>query len=430
MRSMAAGDLFIYAPVPVYRDAGTLYIERQAVNGLRLWSQHFSRVTVLMPEKNHDVPKGWIPVDMALADLPAVRLETVPSAFTPLQFLRAWRREHRRIGALVAEASYLSFAIGGLFGDWGAVCALEALRQRKRFAIWTDRVESDVLRKSRDWGDWKQRLKSRLYSRPMAWLERALISRAALGLFHGRETFDSYAGFSPNPQLVHDIHISGRDHIRTSALQKKLSGLGARPLRIVYAGRAEGMKGPGDWISVLERLAVLNIPFEAEWLGEGSCLAMMRNRVRRAGLEDQVRLPGFLEDHAEVRARLQRADVFLFCHKTAESPRCLIEALTGATPIVGYEGGYARDLIAGHGGGILVPQGDTERLAQTLSMLQGAPDTLATLMQSAHLEAAPFTDEKVFAHRCDLIRRYLAPSASRRGPGGPGGRILRVVAER
>ncbi|NKW78979.1 glycosyltransferase family 1 protein, partial [Rhodobacteraceae bacterium R_SAG7] len=59
MRSMAAGDLFIYAPVPVYRDAGTLYIERQAVNGLRLWSQHFSRVTVLMPEKNHDVPKGW-----------------------------------------------------------------------------------------------------------------------------------------------------------------------------------------------------------------------------------------------------------------------------------------------------------------------------------------------------------------------------------
>lgn len=129
-----------------------------------------------------------------------------------------------------------------------------------------------------------------------------------------------------------------------------------------------------------------------------------------------------------MRARLQRADVFLFCHKTAESPRCLIEALTSATPIVGYEGAYARDLIAGSGGGLLVPQGDTERLAQTLAVLSDERETLAMLMRRAHMEAAPFTDEKVFAHRCMLIRRYLAPT-SRTSGRGPGGRALRVAAE-
>ncbi|MBU3036176.1 glycosyltransferase [Tritonibacter mobilis] len=428
MRTAAVGHLFIYAPVPVYRDADALYVERQAVNGLRLWSRHFARVTVVMPEKNADVPKGWMPLAEALSELPDVRVETVPSAFSPQHFLRVWPRERRRLKALVAEADYLSFAIGGLFGDWGAVCALEALRLRKRFAIWTDRVESDVLLKSREWGDWKQRLKSRLYRRPMAWLERTLISRADLGLFHGKETYDAYAGFSRNPQLVHDIHIAGADHISDQALQVKLSELRQRPLRIVYAGRAEGMKGPADWISVLERLSVLNVPFEAEWLGDGSCLPMMRNRIRRAGLCDQARFPGFVENHADVRARLQRADVFLFCHKTAESPRCLIEALTSATPIVGYEGAYARDLIAGSGGGLLVPQGDTERLAQTLAVLSDERETLAMLMRRAHMEAAPFTDEKVFAHRCMLIRRYLAPT-SRTSGRGPGGRALRVAAE-
>ena len=119
MRTAAAGHLFIYAPVPVYRDADALYVERQAVNGLRLWSRHFARVTVVMPEKNTDAPKGWMPLAEALSELPDVRVETVPSAFSPQHFLRVWPRERRRLKALVAEADYLSFAIGGLFGDWG-----------------------------------------------------------------------------------------------------------------------------------------------------------------------------------------------------------------------------------------------------------------------------------------------------------------------
>ena len=426
-RTTAAGHLLIYAPVPVYREGTSLYIERQAVNGLRLWSEHFGRVTIVMPEKTAPRPQGWMLMSEALEPLPKVRVVTVPSAYGAQRFLYALPRQRRRLRKLIAEADYLSFAIGGLFGDWGAVCAVEALRLRRAFAIWTDRVESDVLRQTREWGGWKQQLKSRLYRRPMAWLERALISRADLGLFHGRETYDAYAAFSRNPQLVHDIHISGTEHISPAALQTKLSQLEQRPLQIVYAGRAEGMKGPEDWIDVLERLAALGIPFEAEWLGAGSCLQMMRDRVRRAGLSDKVRLPGFVEDHAEVRSRLQRADVFLFCHKTAESPRCLIEALTGATPIIGYEGAYAQDLVADHGGGVLVPRGDAAALAAVLADLSTKREGLARLMQNALADAAPYTDEKVFAHRCQLIRRYLAPVVRPPSDKGPSGRALGAV---
>ncbi|MCG7629174.1 glycosyltransferase [Epibacterium sp. MM17-32] len=417
--------MVLYAPVPVFRQGPDLYIERQAVNGLRLWARHFDQVTVVMPEKPGPHPEGWMPLAEAMAPLTGVRLETVPSAYSPLEFLRCWPHHHRRLRALIAQGDYLSFAIGGLFGDWGAVCAMEALRLGKRFAIWTDRVESDVLRQSREWGNWKQQLKSRLYRRPMAWLERALISRADLGLFHGRETFDAYARFSRNPQLVHDIHISDADHITLSRLRYKRAAVARRPLRIVYAGRAEGMKGPMDWLSVLERLAVLNVPFEAEWLGDGSCLAAMRARVLRAGLQDRVRLAGFVEDHAEVRARLQHADLFLFCHKTAESPRCLIEALTAGTPIMGYDGAYARDLISAHGGGVLVPRGESQALAHSVAALNADRCALGHLMTRAHADAAPFTDEKVFAHRSELIRTYLAP----RTPGtGPRRAKLRPVA--
>ena len=39
----------------------------------------------------------------------------------------------------------------------------------------------------------------------MAMLERAVIRRATLGLFHGRETYDAYAPHCRAPHVVHDI---------------------------------------------------------------------------------------------------------------------------------------------------------------------------------------------------------------------------------
>lgn len=46
--------LLIYAPVPVYRTDAGLFGERQAINGLRHWSDNFDAVTVIMPEEAAD----------------------------------------------------------------------------------------------------------------------------------------------------------------------------------------------------------------------------------------------------------------------------------------------------------------------------------------------------------------------------------------
>ena len=258
-------------------------------------------------------------------------------------------------------------------------------------------------------GTWRSRLRGRLYHRPMAWLERAVIRRADLGLFHGAETYQTYAGLCQNPHLVHDIHISERDHICQSEMQCKVAKAKAdRPLNLIYTGRADAMKGPIDWTTVLERLQVLGIPFKATWLGQGPVLARMKDRIRRAGLESCVRFPGFVEDHAQVLHYMRDADLFMFCHKTPESPRCLIEALTCGTPILGYEGAYARDVISAHGGGILVDRGDTEALARKVVKLDSDRKRLAKLMTQARADGAPFSDRRVFAHRADLLKRHLS----------------------
>ncbi len=405
------GRLLIYAPVPLYRFDGVLYVERQAINGLRLWATHFAEVVSMMPVQDAPPPVGWLPADDFKAALKHVRLEPLPTAYRPDQFLRSYRATRRRIGALIQQAEYLSFAIGGLFGDWGAVAGFEARRQKRRFAVWTDRVESEVVRQDMKDPSRRRRWRARLTYRPMKLLEHKVVSMAALGLFHGKDTFDAYSPYSSNPHLVHDIHIRAEDHIPGDQLLRKINDAGSGPLRIVYAGRADAMKGPLDWIAVLERLKVMGIEFRATWLGAGDELEQMRTRVTRAGFSDQVFLPGFVTEHDQVLEELRRAHVFMFCHKTPESPRCLIEALSNGTPIVGYDSSYAQDLISANSGGVLVPVNDVEKLTDEIAALAQDRTKTAQLIGHARADGEPFTDENVFEHRSHLIKDQLRPDA-------------------
>jgi len=412
MRDISSNDtLLIYAPVPLHRDAeGRLLVEAQAVNGLRLWARNFSRVIAMMPLSPAPALPGWIPVSQAGSSLDRVHLEPLPMAYRPDQFMRRFPATQRRIRGLISEARWLSFAIGGLFGDWGAVAGFTAHRMGRPFAVWTDRVESEVVRQGARSGPWRARLRARLTHRPMAALERAVIRRASLGLFHGKETYDTYAAFSRGPaEIVHDIHLGRGDHISAGRLDEKMAKAAQGPLRLVYVGRADPMKGPFDWIEVLERLSAMGIDFRARWLGEGSERAEMLAGTADAGLQSRVELPGFVASRAAILEELRSSHVFLFCHLTPESPRCLIEALASGCPLAGYASAYPRDLIASHGGGVLVDRGDTAALAAEIARLDADRPRLVQLIRAAASDGAPFTDEAVFEHRSDVIRHHLEP---------------------
>ena len=184
--------LLLYAPVPLYASAQGYLLEDQACNGLKLWADHFDHVIVMFPVAHGTPPPSWIPLKTAGVDLEHVEIVGLPTAYRPDHFLRHYAATRRQIGQLIDRAQYMSFAIGGLVGDWGAVAALEAHKKQRRFAVWADRVESEVVREeARSGKSFKARLKARLTHRPMAMLERALIRRATLGLWrqsfqHGR----------------------------------------------------------------------------------------------------------------------------------------------------------------------------------------------------------------------------------------------------
>ena len=103
---------------------------------------------------------------------------------------------------------------------------------------------------------------------------------------------------------------------------------------------------------------------------------------------------------------LRDADIFMFCHKTEESLRCLIEALKSGSPIVGYGSSYPRDL-AREGGGRFVGVGESDALGDLISELAG-PDrsVLASLMEAAAAAGSELDDVSVFRHRSELIRAH------------------------
>ena len=132
----------------------------------------------------------------------------------------------------------------------------------------------------------------------------------------------------------------------------------------------------------------------------------MKSKADELRVADRIDFAGFVNDRSRVLDSLRQADVLLFCHKTPESPRVLIESLISATPIVGYDGAFQRDLIEPHQGGRLVPVNDVDGLARELLQLHQERTALSALIEAAWLDGEPFNDVAVFAHRSELIKRY------------------------
>ncbi|WZO98600.1 glycosyltransferase [Isosphaeraceae bacterium EP7] len=415
MSSPDPGDsILLVLPIPFRRDLqGRLFLEAQACNGLRRWADHFGRVVAACPVAPMPVgdsaSERYLPLDSVVnpGHIDAVEL---PGAYTLRSFASQYRQTRTQLAGLIRRSGYLSFAIGGLFGDWAAVAALEADRQGRGFSVWTDRVEHKVTLgqhlDSRGLKRIYRGLKNRLVISPlMKALEHHVISRSALGLFHGRDCYEAYAPHCRSPHLVHDIHLGAEDRIPGAELAEKLArarmGL---PLRITYAGRATAMKGPLDWVRTLANLRDRGVAYKATWLGDGPMLPDMKQQVDALGLADLVEFRGFVSDREEILKALRASDLFLFCHKTPESPRCLIEALVAGTPIVGYTSHYAADLLEEQAGQLLVPLDDVDALASTVAGLDADRPRLARIMGRCDDLGSHFSDTEVFRHRSDLIR--------------------------
>lgn len=406
--------IFLVLPVPFRREGNVLLFESQACNGLERWAENFEEIELACPV----MPNVSFPGESStvlwqdlreLSCFNRIQFIELPWAFKLPHFLQNYLPIRQMFREKIQESRYLSFAIGGLVRDWASVACMEAMQLNRPYSVWTDRVEYEVIRQKSRTRALKSRLKNCLLTVPlMKHYHRYVISRSALGLFHGRDCYEAYAPYCSNPHIVHDVHLKPADKISATLLEQKIARiLAGEPLRIVYAGRAAEMKGPLDWIQVMSNLQQRGLKYQATWLGDGPLLPQMQRSVAEQDLSNSVETPGFIGDRQQLLKQIQDADLFVFCHKTPESPRCLVEALIGGCVLVGYDTPYPRDLVKGSAAAVLTPQHDTAALTEAVLTLDQNRPLLASLLKESAEIGANYSDVAVFRQRSELIKSYL-----------------------
>lgn len=405
-------DLLLVLPVCMGQDARGLLFESQAANGIERWLENFPRIQVLCPVRAADELQAahstvWKPVS-EIANADRVKFVPLPFVTSYRAYARISAQARSNIRQAIHESRYLSFALGGqLFGDWGAVACLEAKRLGRPYSVWTDAVQHKLCLTSGGGGNPMRWLKTRVRSRMLYSVERRCITGSSLGLFHGASCYVEYAPWCPTSYVVHDVHAKQSDAVNDEQLAEKCGRIAsANQLQIIYAGRADAIKGPFDWIAAMGQLRDRGVAFHATWLGDGPLLGEMKSEIARSGLGDMVSLPGFVSNRDELLAQLRAAHVLVFCHTTPESPRNLVEALISGCPIVGYHSDFAEELVA-DGGGTFVKTGDINALVDRLASLNSNRQDLIAMTRQAATSGKRFNDVAVFQHRSDLIKKHL-----------------------
>ncbi len=426
---LKAAEHLMVLPVPLRladdgRGGWVMMFEQQACNGLARWCDSFDTLLVAAPVLPEPLVAGrkamaWLPVDQIPT---ASRVEFVPLPWgkTVRAHLRSATSVRRQLRGLIDRSTYLHFGVGGLWGDWAGLACEEAYSMRRPYAAHADRVEDQLVLRTAQSKSLLRRVRARLIATQMKRWHRALIERASLMLCHGNDTFNAYRPLNAHAHLIHNIHADAADQATAEqAAAKARRTKEPRPIRIAYAGRADREKAPLDWVRAIGHAVQQGAQLSAVWLGDGGQMQEARDEARRLALESIIEFPGFTSDRATVLDTIRSADLFVFTHVTPESPRCLIEALITATPIVGYGSHYPADLIAGHGGGRLVPTGDWQRLGDEILALSRDRDAVAKLIMAAQCDGARFTSEGVFRERSELIKRYLTPNKPPAGSFAP-----------
>lgn len=406
------GMLLVLHP-PLRVQHGRLMWDAQACNGLEQWADNFGSIVVAapaIPEAAAERDKTIVWRDTAtLQDLERFQFVQLPWAYSLQEFFRTYKTTRKLLAEMIGQCQYLQFAIGGLVGDWAAIAALEAQRQGRNYAIHADRVEHQVVLQVAKKAQLKSRLVANVRSPLMAQLEKSVIKRASLGLWHGQDCYTAYSPFCLNSYVVHDVHTKVDDAITPAALAAKVKAAVSDPvLRICYAGRISSMKAPLEWVRSLGVARDLGVNLQAIWFGNGELMEEMSALVSVLKLDSCVELYGLERDRGRLLQKIREAHIMPFTHITPESPRCLIESLVSGTPIVGYESQYVEELTENYGGGAFVPVHGWQPLGELIAALYHDRSRLAQLIQEAGSNGARFNDEAVFRERSQLIKRHLA----------------------
>ena len=177
------------------------------------------------------------------------------------------------------------------------------------------------------------------------------------------------------------------------------------PPVILGVGRLTAAK---DFPTLIRAFALVHKerPARLMILGEGEDRPELEALVRELGLEQDVALPGFVENPYKY---MKRAAVFVLSSRWEGLPTVLIEALALGTPVVSTDcPSGPREILKGGECGLLVPPGDPKKLAEGILRILTDKALACELAEKGRRRATDFTVDKAVEQYLTLIKECLA----------------------
>ena len=247
--------------------------------------------------------------------------------------------------------------------------------------------------------------------------------RAAAGLqANGQPAYDAYSTLSPHAMAYFDSRMTKARQISDTDLLAKQQAMNAEtPLRIVFSGRLERLKGADHLVPVAKELRSLDVPFSLDIYGDGSLRAAMMAAVVAEGLGDVVRFAGAVPFDSELIPRLkQDADLFICCHRQADPSCTYLETLSCGVPIVGYGNEAFLGVAALGDAMVATPMNRPRAAAIAIERLHHDRPRLARMAAKAAAIGKAHAFEATFMARIEHLRHAAENSrlslADRRAP--------------
>jgi colanic acid/amylovoran biosynthesis glycosyltransferase len=372
---------------------GFLHIDRKFLLGMSAYSQSISsEITSVHPEA---IAGAVImdPVSVPLSTLPfKVMLLKIDKKGNPIS------EEQSKLQRLFAESILV---YGGGFGST-KLCKKFSVRQilvletdlRTRVIVSTSQVDNPFRKLVRV----LRGFKSYLQDIP------SMVSAQSLHC-NGFPIFFEARIFNAKRLLYLDSRMSSNQIIGECELSERLNASSGNPIKLLYSGRFEPLKGALDCVKVAVECLHRGLNIELHCFGQGSQSRAMKSLANQYGMghifiHDTISYPELVE-------RSRKFDVFICCHVQSDPSCTYLESFGSGLPIVGYANRMWRNLQRVSGAGFTAPIGDYSALAGLIKNYADQRELLALHSKMARAFAADHSFESEFKKRTDDINALL-----------------------
>lgn len=178
---------------------------------------------------------------------------------------------------------------------------------------------------------------------------------------------------------------------------------------IGIVARLAPVKGHGYFIKAAEKILKKHPGTRFLIVGDGELRGELEGQAQKRGIEGSCIFCGFRKDLTKVYADL---DVVVLTSLNEGLPVAVIEGMTAGKPVVAFNVGGVEDLIEDDLTGILVPFGDVEKLADSITRLLKDPRECKRLGRNACGKAYPHLDYRRLVRDmeefyCQLMRNRV-----------------------